>query len=154
MIFKHNLLNNYNSCFVYLYFCLAGENCQFLRVKLKNNALTEHKEKQGAYQLLSSNVNGRPSWISISQAIWYIQKFKLIENLSQHACFQSLYLQWKFKLLVGKVTCNNEAKHCRCQQTVCWLHPAIFCLYTSSKLSRPYFEFSLQMKILNAGLLS
>ena len=47
-----------------------------MRVRLKNNALNEHKEKEGTYQLLSSNVNGRPSWISISQAIWYIPQFR------------------------------------------------------------------------------
>ena len=36
---------------------------------------------------------------------------------------------------------------------VCWQHPAMFCLYSSSKLSRPYFEFSLKVKVMgsNAG---
>ena len=27
-------------------------------------------------------------------------------------------------------------------------HPAMFCLYVSSKLSRPYFEFSLHLKVM------
>ena len=38
---------------------------------------------------------------------------------------------------------------------VCWQHPAIFCLYTSNKLSCPFFELSLKMKVvgLNPGYL-
>ena len=31
------------------------------------------------------------------------------------------------------------------EQKVCWNHPAMFCLITSSKLSRQWFEFSLVM---------
>ena len=53
-----------------------------------------------------------------------------------------LHLQWKFKLLMGKFTWGNKAKHCWVMSTnflfskVCWQCPAMFCLYTSSKLSR------------------
>ena len=41
------------------------------------------------------------------------------------------------------------------KQKVCWHHPAMFCLITSSKLSRQLFEFSLKMKVmgLNPGCL-
>ena len=48
-----------------------------MSVRLKNNALTAHKEKKDTYQL-SSIVNGRPSWTSISilRSIWYIPRFK------------------------------------------------------------------------------
>ena len=66
---------NFFNSFLILYLIIASEDCQFLRVRLKNNALTAHEEKQDTYQL-SSIVNGRPSWISISQAIWYIPQFK------------------------------------------------------------------------------
>ena len=40
-------------------------------------------------------------------------------------------------------------------QKVCWFHPAMFCLITSSKLSRQWFEFSLKVKVmrLNPGYL-
>ena len=36
---------------------------------------------------------------------------------------------------------------------VCWQRPAMFCLYTSSKHSRPWFEFSLMVMWLNPGYL-
>ena len=54
-----------------------------------------------------------------------------------------LHLQWKSKLLVGKFTRGNKAKHCWVMSTnilfsrVCWKRTAMFCLYTSSNLSRP-----------------
>ena len=56
---------------------------------------------------------------------------------------QSHLIQWKFKLLAGKFTWGNKAKHCWVMWTnflflkACWQYPAMFCLYTSSKLSRP-----------------
>ena len=56
------------------------------------------------------------------------------------AWIHSHYLQWKFKLLTGKVTWCNKAKHCWVMSTnflfsnVCWQCPEMFCLYTSSKL--------------------
>ena len=34
---------------------------------------------------------------------------------------------------------------------VCWQRPAMFCLYTSSKLSRPWFEFSLKVKVMGSN---
>ena len=36
---------------------------------------------------------------------------------------------------------------------MCWHHPAMFCLITSSKLSRQWFEYSLKVKVmgLNVG---
>ena len=61
-----------------------------------------------------------------------------------------LHLQWKLKLLVGKFAWGNKAKHCWVITTnflfskVCWQCPAMFCLYTSSKLSQLIFEFSLK----------
>ena len=72
-----------------------------------------------------------------------------------------LHLEWKFKLLVGTVTWGNKAKHCWVMSRnflfskVCWQLPAMFYLYTSSKLSRPWFEFSLKVKVmgLNPGYL-
>ena len=68
-----------------------------------------------------------------------------------------LYLQSKFKLLVGKFIWCNKAKHCWVMSTnflfskVCWQHPAMFCLITSSKLSRPQFEFSLKVKVMGSN---
>ena len=52
-------------------------------------------------------------------------------------------LQWKFKLWAGKFTWGNKAKHCWVISSnflfskICWQRPAMFCLYTSSQLSRP-----------------
>ena len=46
-----------------------------MRVTLKNKALESRSYLQGIYQP-SSTVNGRPSWTSVSSAIWYIPKFK------------------------------------------------------------------------------
>ena len=34
---------------------------------------------------------------------------------------------------------------------VCWQHPATFCLYTWSKLFRPWFEFSLKVKLMESN---
>ena len=58
-----------------------------------------------------------------------------------------LHVKCKFKLLAGKFTLGNNAKHCRVMSTnflfskVCWQRPAMFFLYTSSKFSCPEFEF-------------
>ena len=92
---------------------------------------------------------------------WYTllkeKRFKKIAWIrSQH-----LHFQWKFKLLPGKFDWGNKAKHCWVMSTnflfsnVCWQCSAMFCLYTSSKLSQPYFEFSLKMKVVgsNSGYL-
>ena len=46
----------------------------------------------------------------------------------------------KFKLWTGKFAWGVKAKHCwafHLFSKVCWHHPAMFCLITSSKLSRP-----------------
>ena len=65
-----------------------------------------------------------------------------------------LHLQWKFKLLPGKFTWGNKAKSCWVMSTnflfskVCWQRPAMFLIYTSSKLSCQSFEFSLKMKVM------
>ena len=62
------------------------------------------------------------------------------------------HLQSKLKLLAGKFTWGNKAKHCLVMSTifllskVCWQCSAMFCLYHSSKLSRPYFEFSMKVR--------
>ena len=51
-----------------------------------------------------------------------VDRFKKISWTWSH----HLHLWWKFKLLAGKFTWK---------QNVCWHHPAMFCFYTSSKLS-------------------
>ena len=57
--------------------------CQTIKVSLKNDMLEHQSQRQGTYQR-SSEINGRPSWISESQAIWYMPKWKkwAIGNLS------------------------------------------------------------------------
>ena len=65
-----------------------------------------------------------------------------------------LHLQWKFKLWAGKFAWGIKAKHYWAlstnfwKQKVCWHHPAMFCLITSSKFSRQWFEFSLKVKVM------
>ena len=65
------------------------------------------------------------------------QRFKKTAWIWSH----HLHLQWKFNLLAGKFACDVKAKHCLAlsanfwKQKVCWHHPAMFCLITSSKLS-------------------
>ena len=49
--------------------------CGCLKVKLKNDALTQQGYRQGTYHF-SSTVNGRPSWTSKSRAIWYVPQYK------------------------------------------------------------------------------
>ena len=36
-------------------------------------------------------------------------------------------------------------------QKVCWQCLGMFCLYTSSKISRPWFEFSLKLKVIRSN---
>ena len=61
---------NYYLLHTFFYQIIAG-HCQSLRVILKNNALALHELKPGTYDL-SSPINGKPSWTSESQAIWFI----------------------------------------------------------------------------------
>ena len=54
-----------------------------------------------------------------------------------------------------KFAWDVKAKHCWADfslSKVCWQHPAMFCLYTSSKLSCPKFEFSLKVKVIGLNL--
>ena len=60
--------------------------CQFLQVTLFNEVLAEQSENQGEFELFAT-INGKPSWKSATQAIWYIQANKgkkrwLIGNLA------------------------------------------------------------------------
>jgi hypothetical protein len=50
-----------------------------------------------------------------------------------------LQIHKKFKLLAGKFTWGNKAKHCRVMSTKFGKQkrPKMFCLYSSGKLSRP-----------------
>ena len=61
----------------------------------------------------------------------------------------------KSQILGGKVYLSNKAKHCWVMSTNFLFSkgPAMFCLYTSSKFSRPYFEFPLKVMEWNAGYL-
>ena len=62
-----------------------------------------------------------------------------------------LHLYWKFKIWAGKFLWGVKAKHCWVlstnfwKQKICWQHSAMFCLYTSSKLSPIEFGFSLKV---------
>ena len=70
----------------------------------------------------------------------YMAKYKRFKKIawiwSHH-----LHLYWKFKLLARMFTWGNKAKYCWVISTnflftkVFWQLPAMFCLYTSSKLS-------------------
>ena len=53
-------------------------------------------------------------------------------------------LRRKSKTLLGIVNKLLKTK-------VCWHHPAMFCLITSSKLSSQKFEFSLKMKVIGSN---
>ena len=50
--------------------CSGRGHCQALMVTLNNNPLAEWGDLQGIFQL-SLTINGRPSWASTSNAIWY-----------------------------------------------------------------------------------
>ena len=81
----------------------------------------------------------RRSWSEVCIKCKVEKIFKKIAWIWSH----HLHLQWKFNLLAGKFTWGNKAKHCWVMSTnflfpkVCWQCPAMFCLYTSSKLSHP-----------------
>ena len=52
-----------------------GQVCNTLRVGLAYGALASQGSRQGRYQL-SGTINGKPSWESSTQAIWYIPQFQ------------------------------------------------------------------------------
>ena len=64
------------------------------------------------------------------------KRFKKIAWIQSHY----RHLQFKFKLLTGKFTYGNKAKHCKVMSTnflfskVCLQSPAMLCLYTSTIL--------------------
>ena len=80
--------------------------CKFLQVTLANEALAYQWDKQGTYQL-SEAINGKPSWISGAQAIWYNPEFK----------------DWMIGALPGNgtnfrgITCADNVEH-ECPQQV------------------------------------
>ena len=49
--------------------------CPYLIVSLANEALAHQFNRQGTYQL-SEEINGKPSWKSGTEAIWYYPDFK------------------------------------------------------------------------------
>ena len=51
------------------------DDCQTIVIELKNNALEADVSKQGIYQR-SSCVNGRNSWVSPSNAVWYVPHYQ------------------------------------------------------------------------------
>ena len=65
---------NYYLLHTFFYQIIASDHCPSLRVILKNNVLASHILKPGTYNL-SSTINGKPSWTSESQAIWFIPQW-------------------------------------------------------------------------------
>ena len=53
--------------------------CQTIKITLKNEVLTYHGQYQGTYEI-SASINGKPSWKSQSNAIWYSPKIYTIPN--------------------------------------------------------------------------
>ena len=47
-----------------------------IKVNLMNNALASQESRQGIYEV-SGIINGKPSWSSASQAIWYLPQFNV-----------------------------------------------------------------------------
>ena len=89
-----------------------------------------------------------------SRLMLKLKRFKKIAWIWSH----HLQVQWKFKWLAGKFSWDNKAKHCWVYVnkifvlSVWWQSPAMFCPYTSSKLSHPWFEFSLKVKVMGLNL--
>ena len=52
-----------------------------------------------------------------------------------------LHIQWKFKLLAGKFTCGNKAKHCWVISTHFW----------KQKVIQQCFEFLLKVKVMGSN---
>ena len=81
-------------------------------------------------------------WLFYLGSSLMYNRFKKIAWIQSH----DLHLQWEFKFLVGKFTWG-KAKHCWVMSTnllftkVCWQFPAMFCLYSSSKLYHHNLNF-------------
>ena len=56
------------------------EKCKAITITLENNADAAQGSKKGIYHI-SSIVNGKPSWTSTSNAIWYTQGHWLLGPL-------------------------------------------------------------------------
>ena len=51
------------------------KHCNKIRVSLKNGPLASQGRREGTYDI-SNLVNGKPSWVSNTQAIWFVPKHK------------------------------------------------------------------------------
>ena len=49
---------------------VLGCGCKNITVIVKNNASIHQSSKEGSYEL-SEKINGEPTWVSYSNAIWY-----------------------------------------------------------------------------------
>ena len=56
--------------YIYIFFYISDCQCQTIKVSLSNEVLSKQASRQGVYQK-SATVNGKPSWESTTQAIWY-----------------------------------------------------------------------------------
>ena len=85
---------------------------------------------------------------------YYLLKYKRFKKI---VWIQSHHLHLQWKLLAGMFTWDVKAKHWWVMSTnflfykVCCQHPAMFCLYTSSKLLCPLFESSLKVKVIGSN---
>ena len=74
-------MKNHESAYAYFFLSVADEllSCQTLKITLKNEVLTYHGQYQGTYEM-SASINGKPSWKSQSNVIWYSSSFWRIGN--------------------------------------------------------------------------
>ena len=79
-----------------MFSCEVLQPCQTVIVKVRNGVLNEGISKEGPYRL-STEVNGKESWTTSSNAIWYDPDLKdwLIGNLDDIG-MRSRYITSRF----------------------------------------------------------
>ena len=60
---------------------VLGCGCKNITVIVKNNASIYQYSREGSYEV-SEKINGEPTWVSSSNAIWYSQRQWVIGELS------------------------------------------------------------------------
>ena len=102
--------------------------------------------------------------VSLNSSFHFLYRFSCflkVEKILEGSLDSILSPSVKNKILGGIASLKCKGKtflgigNKLLKKKVCWHHPAMVCLYTWSKLSRPEFEFSLKVKVLglNPGYL-
>ena len=87
-----------------------AEQCSAAIVTLKNGALKFKGSLQGMYQI-SDLIDGKPSWTSVSNAIWYILEYDAWSIATLDYIGDSAAYMFAFDIYGGLDDTNNQWKY-------------------------------------------